>query len=86
MLIEIVQSFMLGSVYACTFSMFFGICICLMSFCGDIQQGLNDIEKEIQGISIFKQPLQPNAHLKLKHMFFEMIRFHAIVKQLRIYM
>lgn len=84
MLIEIAQSFMLGSVYACTFSMFFGICICLMYFCGDIQQGLNDIEKEIQENSMFKRPLQANSHLKMKHMFFELIRFHAIVKQLRI--
>lgn len=79
--IETLQAFTVGALHVCNFSLFFGVCLILMSFCRDLHQNLSGLKEAVaESVNIHKT-MSCVDRLKLKAKFIK-IQFHSDVKQL----
>lgn len=73
----------MASIYVCSFTMLFGACIFLQSFCVDFCQRLRNLDEMIRRSPWIETSSSSSAQSSLKATVVEVIRFHANIKQLR---
>lgn len=76
-LLEFIEAYTMAVVFVCSLSIYFGICMYLMSFCELLQQYFDHLNEEMG-----KTASSSVERVKLKRLFIEIIQFHADVKQL----
>lgn len=81
-MLELLETYAAATLHVCGFSIIFGICVLLMSFCADLQQSLEDLTTEIEDSAVKRSKSSHANRMKLKNMLKEFIEFHSMVKQL----